>query len=89
MKVWFMFDNHLFEMVGDSFTTREQMEKKAAELFSQDGCGTMFVRDRKDEGICKRLAGRKITEGQWGVTSNDLVKFFDAVDEYANWEARG
>lgn len=87
MNVWFMYDNHCFARVGNSSTSREAMEKRAAELFSEDGCGSIFARDTRNH-TAAHLHGRLI-DGSYGVTPDDLKAFFDRVDEHANWEARG
>jgi hypothetical protein len=87
MKVWFMYDCHLFAQVGDSQTPRQEMEARAKDLFSFDGCGSLFARTviGMDAAACN---GKPLADGTWGVDADELRRFFDAVDEYINWECR-
>lgn len=87
MNVWFMYDCHLFDKIGDGATTREAMEAKARECFSKDGCGSIFARGV--HGAEVSLHGKPKAGGGYGVTDAELAIFFDRVDERANWEARG
>jgi hypothetical protein len=77
MKVWFMFDNNTFAKVGDGNTPRVELESKARELFRRDQHGIVFARSSDDREVASCT------------TALRLDKFFDRVDEYANWEARG
>jgi hypothetical protein len=84
MKVWFMRDNHTFAPVGDSASSRADMEAEARKLFaSERGCGLLFACDHKDKQIAE------LQDHPGGVTRGELSKFFDRVDEHVNWLARG
>lgn len=77
MRVWFMYDNHTFAKVGDGLVDRATMQEKARQLFARDPYGIVFARDSRDHEIAH--ASREA----------DLSQFFDRIDEYTNWEARG
>lgn len=87
MKVWFMYDCHIFSQVGDSQTSRQVMEARAKELFAEDGCGSLVARTVTgiDAAVCH---GKLLADGTWGVNADELHRFFDAVDEHINWECR-
>jgi hypothetical protein len=87
MKVWFMYDCHLFAQVGDSQTSRQEMEARAKYLFAVDGCGSLFARTvtNIDAAVCH---GKPLADGAWGVDDDELRCFFDAVDDHINWECR-
>jgi hypothetical protein len=89
MNIWFMFDNHAFAKLGDAQTPRADMEAKAAELFAEDGGGSLFARmSQGSESI--HCHGKRLPGGAgWGATPAMLREFFDAVDERVNWIARG
>ncbi len=53
------------------------MQEKARQLFARDPYGIVFARDSRDHEIAH--ASKEA----------DLPRFFDRVDEYTNWEARG
>jgi hypothetical protein len=88
MRVSFMYDGHTFARVGDIATPRSDMEKRAAELFMEDGCGSLFARDASGERL-KPLHGHRMLNGRWGVDDSEISAFFDQVDEHINWLARG
>ena len=81
MKVWFMYDNHTFALVGDAMTTRAEMVTKARNCFAEDRYGSLFARDSHDRAIAD-LGGPVLDESQ-------MAGFFDTIEEHANWEARG
>lgn len=84
MKVYFMYDCHLFAKVGTGASTREAMEQRARELFAEDPSGSLFARDSRERGIAD-LGGYTLKiKGEPA-----LRAFFDRVEEHANWEARG
>jgi hypothetical protein len=87
MKVWFMYDRHQFAQVGDSQTSRQNMEARAKELFAEDGCGSLFARTvtGMEAAACN---GKPMADGTWGADADELRCFFDAVDEHINWECR-
>ena len=87
--IWFMYDCHVFERVGDLTTPRSDMEARAAKLFKEDGCGHLFARDRNNREPVESLGGHPLPEGGWGVSGQELARFFDSIDEHVNWLARG
>ena len=90
MKVWFMYDCHVFAKVGDGSTSREAMMARAKELFAEDGCGSIFACDVRDREIA-HAHGHPQTGPLtgWGISDDALNRFFDKCEEHANWEARG
>ena len=85
MKVWFMRDNHTFVFVGAGSNQRHELEAKAGVLFSKNPYGHLFARDSRDREIAS-LGGSASNRGMLVL---GLKRFFDKVDEYSNWEARG
>lgn len=80
MQAWFMFDNHTFAKVDGE--TREILITRATELFRQDGCGCLFVRDRSGSEV-NRLAlyGRILQEKpvRFGVLPEDIEQWADSL----------
>ncbi len=89
MTIWFMYDNHTFARVGDYTSSRAALEAKARALFAEDGCGSLFARNTKEDWDVVSLVSARQPDGRYGVSDAALTLFFDRVDEYANWEARG
>lgn len=77
-SIWFMFDNHTFAKVinGD----RASLIRQGANLFSKDGCGSLFVKDEWGGSMEKlTLHGRMLTKGRYGVTDAALEQWADDV----------
>lgn len=88
MKVWFMYDCHVFARVGDDSTSREEMETRARELFKEDGCGSLFARDAYGREIT-HCYGQRQADGRYGICEETMAAFFNRVEEHMNWQARG
>jgi hypothetical protein len=76
--IWFMFDNHSFAKIRT--TERGQMIARAVELFKEDGCGSLFVRDECGAEL-KNLTvnGRELGNGLYGVPRDEIEQWADAV----------
>jgi hypothetical protein len=86
-----MYDNHAFAKVPNIATApRELIEAHIAALFRENGSGSVFARNSKDETIAN-LHGHpfgEVGKSPWGVYPNEIEAFLDKVEEHANWEAR-
>jgi hypothetical protein len=91
MKVWFMYDNHTFSKVpGIETAPRELVEAHIRALFLENGRGTLFARNARDETVA-HLHGHpfgEIGKSPWGVYPVEIESFLDKVEEHMNWEAR-
>lgn len=78
ISIWFMFDNHTFARVKSR--DRNELVDEATNLFNEDGCGSLFVRDAWD-AILKGLDlhGRPLGDGHYGVLKADVEQWADKV----------
>lgn len=92
MKIWFMYDNHSFSKVPDIATApRNLVEAHIRALFVENGSGTVFARNSKNEEIAY-LHGHpfgEVGKSPWGVYPVEIESFLDKVEEHLNWDARG
>lgn len=79
MRIWFMYDCHAFAQLKD--LSRDVLAARARELFAEDGCGTLFVRDEYGGDLGSlTLHGRRQADGKYGISDNELHKWLDEVD---------
>ena len=75
MKIWFMFDNFTFARIDP--VDYESVVKQARELFAEDGCGSLFVRDELD-GTIEKLTrmGRSLGAVKgWGLPVREIEEW--------------
>lgn len=78
LKIWFMFDNCTFARVH--LTSKDDMVRQAVELFKEDGCGGLYVRDNF-EGLLKSLClhGRRLPNKRYGMPRVEIEAWADKV----------
>ncbi len=83
LHVWFMYDNHTFAKV--QLAARDRMIERVVELFEEDGCGSLYVRDDMDATIRSlTLDGRCLNNGKYGVPFREIAAWVEKVtDEQA------
>lgn len=75
LKVHFMYDCHLFASNIDT-STDATLALRIRELFDEDGCGSIFVRDKFDRGVENlTLHGKQLPSGKWGVTDKQIKEW--------------
>lgn len=85
LRAHFMYDCHLFASVDTS--TDAVLELRIRELFSDDGCGSLFVRDKFDREVGELdLHGKRLEEGKYGVTDAQIV---DWITRFRAAEGKG
>jgi hypothetical protein len=68
----FMYDCHLFAAVSGD--TDAALIARIRELFIEDGCGSLFVRDRFDRSVNELdLHGKPLVNGKYGVTDAQIA----------------
>lgn len=78
LKIWFMYDNHGFARVEPR--DKLGLIRRAKELFAEDGCGSLFVRDEHDAELRSlTVNGHRLGNGQYGVTVDEIVQWADDV----------
>ena len=78
LKIWFMYDNHTFAKVTDR--SRGGLIQAAKELFGEDGCGALFVRDEHDcELYALTLNGHRQSDGRYGVLDREVEEWADKI----------
>lgn len=74
VNIHFMYDNHRFaKIAAPSQRDEEQIVQRTMTLFTEDGCGTAFVRNARGGSLeMLSLNGRPLASGKYGVPEKEI-----------------